>query len=421
MNVALAFGALMAFGAPIFIVLALTALIFILSTGEEALFSSYLGQFYGGMSHFGLLAIPLFILVGEMMNASGITLRLIGMSKILIGSVRSGLAYVNVVANGFMAAIIGSSIAQTAVMTRVIVPEMEKAGYTRASATAITCAGGLLGPIIPPSMPFIIYAVLAQVPVSDMFLAGIVPGLLLGGGFLILTGIIGFRRRYPISDQVSRKDAIATVLNGVPGLAVPATIILTILLGLGSPTDSAAMASLVAGMLGVFLYRELRLSDMPIILERTGLSSAMVLVLIAAANVFGWVTTYENIPQMVAEWITALATSPAGFLLLVTALLLAIGTIMDGMAAMIIVVPVLLPIATGIYSINPVEFGVIIVVTLVLGLLTPPVGACLYVAAGIAEVPPWDLFREVTPYIVFAIAIVVLLCYFPGISTFWMW
>lgn len=406
-------------GIPIFIVLAGTAMFYLLITGNMDLFLSYIPQLHSGLSHFGLLAIPLFILVGEVMNEAGITRRLINVSKAVIGSVRSGLAFVNVIANGLMAAIIGSAVAQTAVMSRVMVPEMERNGYNRSIATAITCAGGMLGAIIPPSMPFIIFAVLSQVPVSEMFLAGVIPGLMLATLFLILTGILGFIHDFPFSEKLDRDKVVQALVVGIPSLSVPVCIVATILMGWGSPVDAAAIGIALSLLIGFFIHKELNVQKLSLVLERTARNSSMVLILVASASVFGWVITYQNIPQAIANIVSGLASSPVTFLLIVALFLMLIGTVLDGVAAMIIVVPVLQPIATGIYDIPSVQFGVIVVLTLVLGLITPPVGASLYVASGIAGVPPWRLFIAIMPYLLLATLLVVALCFFPGIINFW--
>ncbi|MCG8492591.1 MAG: TRAP transporter large permease [Sneathiellales bacterium] len=413
----IAFAFFLFIGVPVFAVLILSTVVYILLTGETALFDNFLIQLYGGLGNMGLLAIPLFIITGELMNECGITSRLVALSRVFVGSVRSGLAFVNILANAFMAAIIGSAIAQTAVMTRVMVPEMVREGYPRADAAAMTCAGGLLGPVIPPSMPFIIYAVLSQVPVADMLIAGLVPGLLLAGAFIVMAAVIGFQKQYPKSDAVNRREALKVVLNSLPALIVPASIIGTILAGFGSPTEAVASASVAAILVGGFVYRELDFRLIPEILERAGRNSAMVLVIVAASAVFGWVIIYDQIPMKLADFMTGLTENRYLFLFLVVAALIILGMLIDGIAALIISVPILLPIAQDTYGIDAVQFGVVVVLTLVLGLLTPPVGAALYVSSSISKAPPVALFRSVFPYIAVTLVILMVLCLFPSIST----
>lgn len=413
----LVFFILLVIGLPVFAVLMFSAIAYILVSGQTDLFQNFLVQLYGGLGSFGLLAIPLFIVTGELMNECGITSRLVGLSRVIVGSVRGGLAYVNILANAFMAAIIGSAIAQTAVMTRIMVPQMERAGYPKADAAAMTCAGGLLGPIIPPSMPFIIYAVLSQVPVSDMLLAGLLPGVILAVAFLGVVAVIGFLKNYPKSEAVSRSQALKTIASAIPALSVPLSIVGTIVAGLGSPTEAAAAASIAAVAVGSLVYRELDIKRLPEILERAGRNSAMVLVIVAASAVFGWVIIYNQIPMKLAEFMTALTDNGLLFMLMVVVLLTILGTLIDGIAALIITVPILLPIAQDGYHIDPIQFGVIVVLTLVVGLLTPPVGAALYVASGISNVSPASLFRSVFPYILVAMIVIILICLFPALST----
>lgn len=413
----LIFLALMILGVPVFAVLVLSSMVYIGGSGHAALFDNLLVQLNGGLGNFSLLAIPLFIIAGELMNECGITTRLIALSRVLVGSVRGGLAYVNILANAMMAAIIGSAIAQTAVMTRIMVPEMERAGYPKADAAAMTCAGGLLGPIIPPSMPLIIFAVLAQVPVADMLISGLVPGLIMAASFLVLAGVIGFRRNYPRSEAYARAEALKVVVRALPALLVPLAIVATIVGGFGSPTEAAASAALVAILIGAFVYRELDLRRLPAVLERAGRNTAMVLAIVAASAVFGWVIIYGRMPARLAELLTGLTDNKYVFLLIIMLALLVLGTLIDGIAALIITVPILLPIATGVYGLDPVHLGIVVTLTLVVGLLTPPVGAALYVASGISGVRPIPLFRAVLPYIAVSVALLLALCFLPVLST----
>lgn len=407
-------------GVPVAVVLALSTLAYIFVSGETVLLSSFLVQIYNGMSAYALLAIPLFILVGEMMHECGITQQLIAVARVIVGPLRGGLAQVNLVANGFMAAIIGSAIAQSAMMSRVMVPEMKEHGYDTADAAAITCAGSMLGPIIPPSMPFIVFAVLGQVSVSGMFIAGIIPGIMLFIGFVSIVAFAARRRNYPASERIDRAGVRQIVVTALPALLVPASIMVTILFGFGSPTDAAAVTSIVALLLGKLYYRRFRFSRLPSVFLNTALNSAMVLFLIGTANAFGWVIVYAGIPQRLSLWIASLTADPTVFLLLVVAMLLIVGTMLESMAALILIVPILLPIAQDVFAIDAVQFGVVVVLTLVIGLVTPPVGAVLYVAAGITNIAPITIFRPMIAYVLLAVAVTVLLAVFPPLTTVWL-
>lgn len=415
--VAAVFLVLLLLGVPISLVLALTAAAYIQLSGNDTLFLSYVQQLFSGLEKYGLLAIPLFMLVGELMNEGGITKRLIRFASVFIGAVRGGLAYINLIANMMMASIVGSAAAQIAVMTQVMVPEMERQGYDRGFAAATTAAGGLLSPIIPPSMLFVIFGVLAQIPIGDMFIAGIVPGLLMGLGFLIAIAALGFKYNYPRGERMSAPEIRSALLWGLPAGLVPITIIGGILGGLTTPTESAALACLTALALGVFVYRDFRWRNVGPMLVRLGMNASVVLFLIATANVFGWVIVFEQIPQAVAAWLQTLTTDPFVFMLLVNVMLLFVGTVIDGIAAIILVVPILLPIAQDVYGISPFHFGVVVCINLVLGLLTPPVGAGLFIAARMANVAPTRIFVVLLPFLATTVLLLVLLSWQPWLVT----
>lgn len=410
-----AFLVTLAVGVPIGLVLCIAALAFILSSGNTVLLDSYALQLFNALNNFGLLAIPLFILIGELMNGAGITQRLVRLAAAFLGALRGGLAYINLVANMMVASILGSATAQIAMMSQVMVPEMERAGYRRDFATAVTAFGGLLGPIIPPSIVFVVYAVLAQLAVRDMLLAGLLPGLMLTALFLGTIALLGLRHDYPRGVSLTWGDKGRALVRALPMLAIPAIIIGTILGGFGSPTEAAALGALAAAALG-FAGRSLRVADLPTILLRTGINSALVLFLVASAGVFSWVLVFGQVPQTVAAWIETVATTPAAFMLLVLVILLLVGTVIDGIAGLIMVVPILLPIATDVYDIHPVHFGVVVSINLILGLLSPPVGIGLYVAANVAGVSPLKVFRVAVPFFLVTCAALVILALVPWIS-----
>jgi tripartite ATP-independent transporter DctM subunit len=401
---------------PIALVLALTALWYIATSGNTVLFSSYPQQLFGAIESYGLLAIPLFMLAGELMNEGGLTSRLINMARIFVGGFRGGLAYINLVANMMMAAIMGSAASQIAIMSRAMVPAMEKEGYSGSYAAAITAAGGLLSPIIPPSMLFVLFGVLAQIPIAEMFIAGIVPGLLMSGLFFIVIAVIGLVQQYPAGQWPDRKQMKSYLLMGIPAGLIPMVIIGGILTGLATPTESAALASLAALLIGKYVYKDLKFSHLPEILKRTALNSGMVIMLISAAGVFGWVIVYEQIPQAAAAWIAQQTADPFVFLLMVVGVLILVGMVIDGIAALILVVPILLPIAQQQFDISAYQFGVVVCLTLVMGLLTPPVGAGLFIGSSMTGIPPMKIFRSLLPFLLATLVTLVLLSAFPQLS-----
>jgi len=408
---------LLAVGLPIAFVLLGTALAYIRISDNGVLFQSFAQQLFSGIEQYGLMAIPLFMLAGEIMNRGGLIRRLIGLASIFVAGLRGGLAYVNLLANMMMASIIGSATAQISVMTQAMVPEMERAGYRRDFAAATTAAGGLLSPIIPPSMLFVIFGVLGQIAIGDLFIAGIIPGLMLTVGFLAVVAVLGLVHDFPQGEWLSKRAALREAFRGLPSALVPLIIVGGILLGYFSPTESAAAAALAALIIGRFVHRELDLRQLPEILLQTAINSTTVLFLIATANVFGWVIIFEEVPQRLTAWLTELSSDPFVFMLLVNAALLIIGAFIDSIAALILVVPLLLPIAQSNYGIDPYHFGVVVCINLVLGILTPPVGTGLFIAATLARIQPGRIFVALAPFLLVTVLVLILLSWQPWLVT----
>ena len=411
----LSFAGLMLAGMPIAFVLLGATLVFVLMSGNPAILNSIPQILFGSVENFDLLAIPLFVLLGEIMNESGLTRRIIIAVRVWLTRVPHNLVIVNLLSNLALAAIMGSATAQMAVMTRVVVPEMEKDGYDRGYATGLTASAGLLGPIIPPSMVFIIYGVIAQVSIAEMFMAGIMPGIAL---FLLILVIALWQagRNRQSGHRGAPLPAGSRIAATIPGLAtmvIPLVIVGGISAGVFTPTESAAVAIFVALLFGAVVFRELPLKSIPVIIDRTVTNTAIVLFLIMAAKVFGWVLTFNQVPQGVAAFIALLTQDPTMFMLLIVAALMVVGMFLDGIAALIILTPILLPVAVNNYGIDPIQFGVMMSLTLVLGLLTPPVGTGLYIAAALSGIPIMRLSRIVLPYVLATIAVILLVVFLP--------
>lgn len=396
-------------GIPISLVLAITSICYLLLGDLTTLMSSAPQKMFSGIDNFGLLAIPLFMLAGELMNGGGITTRLVSFARVLIGHYRGGLAYVTVIANMFLASILGSANAQAAMMSKVMVPEMEKEGYRRDFSAAITLASSIVAPVIPPSMLFIIYGTLTGASIADLFMAGVIPGIMLGVGFIIVIGIMNQKQQFPKSEKATFKMIIKSFFRVLPAMLIPFTIIFGILGGVFTPTESAAIACVIAFVIGL-TYRELKMKDMPEILVNTVVNTATISFLIVMANLFGFIIAYEQIPQLVADSMLSLSDNPLIFLLLVNIFLLLIGTVLDGIAALIILIPVMLPLLAT-YQIDPVHFGVIVCINLTIGLLTPPVGTGLFIVSSIAKVKFEDLIKSIMPFLAMAIIVLLILTY----------
>ena len=416
MTTGLFFLAVMLLGVPIGVCLCLAGIVYIFATDATVLFQSFPSQMFGGVDSYGLIAIPLFILIGEIMGSGGITRRLVDLAMGFVGAVRGGLAYVNVLANMMLASIIGSATAQVAIMSKIMVPEMEKQGYDKTFAAGVTVYGGMLGPIIPPSVMFVVYSVLAQVAVGDMLMAGILPGILLTVLFFIVIACMGLVYNYPRSEKKTLRERARTIALASPTLLIPIVIVGSILAGIANPTESAAVGAVVSALVGRFVTRELRFSMLPQILLRSAVYSAIVLFLVAAAAVFSWLLIYGKVPQAAAAWIQTVAKDPVSFLLITNVILLVIGTVIDGIPGLIMTVPILLPIATEIYHIDPRHFGVVVVVNLVLGLMSPPVGLSFFVAAAVTGAKPGKMFLVTLPFFLICCAALVLLSLFPSLS-----
>lgn len=397
-------------GIPISLVLGMITICYFFLVGNTTLLTSTPMRLFSGLENFGLLAVPLFMLAGELMNGGGITTRLVQFARVFIGHVRGGLAYVTVVANMFLASILGSANAQAAMMSKVMVPEMEKEGYNREFSSALTLASSIIAPIIPPSMIFIIYGTLSGTSIGGLFMAGIIPGIIYGIGFIALIAYMGYKNNYPKSERATAKEMVKSTVSVLPALLVPIVIIFGILSGAFTATESAAIACLIAFIVGAFLYRELDLKKLPQIFINTVISTATVTFLIAMANIFGWMIAFEQIPQLIANSMLSVSESPFVFLLLVNIFLLLIGMILDGIAALIILVPVLMPLVTA-FQIDPIHFGVIICINLTIGLLTPPVGTGLFIVSSIAEVRFERLVKATMPFLIVAIVILFIITY----------
>ena len=412
----LVFTLVMLIGVPIGLCLCIGGIAYIVSLNNPVLYQTYPLQMFGGVDSYGLIAIPLFILIGEIMNGGGITRRIVDMALAIVGSVRGGLAYVNILANMIVSSILGSATAQVAIMSQIMVPEMEKQGYDKDFAAGLTAYGGMLGPIIPPSVMFVVYSALAQTAVSDMLIAGILPGILLTLLFFAVIGLLGFFYNYPRADRRTTQERLMTILKALPTMLIPIIIVGSILSGLANATESAAVGAVAAALVGKYWTKEFHFSRLPEMMLRAGIYSAVVLFLVAAAAVFSWVLIYGKVPHATAAWVQTVAKDPITFMLLTNVILLLIGTVIDGIPGLIMVVPILLPLATEVYNIDPRHFGVVVVINLVLGLLTPPVGLCFFVAAAVTGAKPGRMFMLTLPFFGVACVLLVLLSIYPFLS-----
>ena len=403
-------------GLPIVGTILIGAVVFMATNDLTVLYDSIPIQFYGALEINSLLAIPLFLLVGEIMNKAGLTQRLIAVAEVLVGGTRGGLAYANLFTNAMAASILGSAVAQIGVMSKVMIPAMERAGYNRAFSGAVTVSAGLLGPIIPPSMLMIIYGVVAVQPIAPLFIAGIVPGLLIvaaPGLGIFLDWVLG--PGLPPGAETDRTTSVKVLLEGLVPAAIPVVVIAGIMLGVMTPTESGAVASIIALVLG-FAYREIKLRDLNDILLGVATNTATITGLIAAASVLSWVLAFQGVPDLVVETMKNLTSSPFVFLLLVIGLMLVLGMFLESISVLIVVVPLLMPVVNSL-GIDPIHFGVVCTVATVIGLVTPPVGPGLYIAMVQAQIRMGPLFKATVPFLAAVLAVLVLVAAVPELST----
>jgi C4-dicarboxylate transporter DctM subunit len=370
-----------------------------------------------GADSFPLIAVPLFILAGDFMQHGGMSRRLVSFANALIGHIHSGLAYVNVLACVFFAAISGSSPATVAAIGSNMIPEMEKVGYSRRFSGALTASSGMIGVMIPPSIPFIIYGVTAEVSIGKLFLAGIIPGVLFAFMFMFVARLL-LRNDTEIQESTTEFSTVGVLRSfreSIWALLVPVIILGGIYSGVFTPTEAGAVAVVYAAVIGIFVYGDIRLRDLPNILAGSAKTSGTILVLVIMATAFGRLITLARIPAELSASITNLSDNPIIILLLINLLLLVIGMFMETISSIIIMTPILLPVATAL-GVDPIAFGVILTVNLAIGFCTPPLGVNLFVASSISGVSIEQLSKAILPFFVGMIILLMLITYVPAIS-----
>jgi len=403
-------------GLPIAVALGLVAIFTMVVTAGPDLLIIFVQRTYAGTTSFPLLAIPFFVLAGNLMNVGGTTERIFQVAQLCVGRIRGGLAHVNVVGSVIFAGMSGSAVADAAGMGVIEHRAMTKAGYTSRFAATITAVSSTIGPIIPPSIPFVIYGSLANVSVGALFLAGIVPGLLMAVAMMTVIALFAKRMNLPRGDGFPPlRVAAGTIARAAPALLLPPTILVVIFAGIATPTEAAVVAAAYAFILGQYVYRELDWAATVDVLWDTARQTAQVMFIIALAAPFGWVLIQQQIPNAILTAFLGMSSEPWVILLIINVVLLILGMFIEGIAIMIIAYPVLLPIIVKI-GVDPVHFGVILVLNIMIGLITPPVGLCLYVVAGIAKISIAEITREIWPYVLALIALLMLITYVPALS-----
>ncbi len=369
-----------------------------------------------GIDSFALLAIPFFILSGVLMGKGGIARRLIDFAKVLVGMFPGGLAYVNVVACMFFGAISGSAVAATSAIGGFMIPIMNKEGFDKDFNTAITVSASTTGLLIPPSNILIVYSLASGgVSIAALFIAGYLPGLLVGLGLIFVAAILSIIRKYPVGERQGLVDGLKKLLDAIPSLLLIVIVIGGIIAGFFTATEASAIAVLYSLLLSVAVYREVKIKDLPAILIQTVETTAIVMLLIGTSSAMSWILSYENIPQDISAALIALTDSKIVILLLINLILLVVGTFMDMTPAVLIFTPILLPIVVQL-GITPLHFGIIMVLNLSIGLLTPPVGSVLFVGCGIGKTSITALSKALLPFYVVMFGILLIVTFFPWLS-----
>ncbi len=417
--VAITFFVLLIVGMPIGYVLGIAGVVGMWTIDPGGRFFAMAPErFFAGLDLFTFLAMPFFIFAGEVMNRSGITDRLIGLADALVGYLRGGMAHSNMVASVLFAGLTGAATADAAAFGNTLVPAMVKKGYTRPFACAVTAAGSIIGPTIPPSNLMVIYGSLMGVSIAGMFAAGILPGLLIC--LICMAVIAAFGKRWNLpkeGERPSLRRIFFAFKDGFAALMMPVIILGGILFGVATPTEAASIAVAYALFMGTVVYRKLTWTDLFAMLVRTSRITGIVFLIIASASILGWWMTFNQIPQAIAAAFLSVSDNPALIIAMILAMLLAIGMFMDINAMLIILAPVLAPLTLTI-GMDPVHAGIMIVLALNISLMTPPVGACLFVLASVTGEKIENIARELWPFLIAEVAILFLVAYWPGLTLF---
>ncbi|MCX5911420.1 MAG: TRAP transporter large permease [Deltaproteobacteria bacterium] len=404
-------------GLPIAVSMGLTAVIFFVALGETEVLTMVPARMYSSTTSFTLLAIPFFILTGNLMNSGGITHRLFRFAQNLVGHLQGGLGHVVVVSAMIFAGMTGAAVAEAAALGTVELEGMIKRGFDRKFSAAIVASASTIGPVIPPSIPFVIYGSITGTSVGRLFLGGFVPGFLMGLALMITVFLVSRRRNYPKERRATLREFLDSALGALSAILTPVIIIGGMVSGIFTPTEAAVAATVYALILTLFVYQEIGIKDLPKILWETLETSVRVLFIISAAGIFGWLLIHQRVPETVIKGLMALSGNPWMVLLIINIILLILGCFMEGICIMLLTIPVFMPMISKL-GIDPVHFGVMMTLNLMVGLLTPPVGMVLYTMSSIAKVPVWDLAHELRWHMVALMAVLFLITFLPGFVTF---
>ena len=410
-----AFLAFAVIGIPVFFAMGLASLVFILFSGGAVPLNVLASSLVQGMDSFAFLAIPFFFLAGELMNTGGITRRLLAFATSLVGHIRGGMSHVAILASMVFSGVSGSAVADASAIGTSIIPGMKEQGYPPAYAAAVVAAAATMGPIIPPSIAFVVYALLSEASVGRLFLAGALPGLLMGVYLLVTASLVARRRNFPFSPRASLRQQVSSFVNALPALAMPIIILGGIVGGVTTSTEAGVAAVFYAILVGRYLYQELSWPKIAAIVRESMISSGMIMLTIAASGIFSWLVANMAIGETLAATLRSLTESRWAMLALINIVLLLWGLALEPAVALVTLVPVLVPIAHA-YQIDLVHLGVVVVLNLMIGQLTPPSGVITYLTAQIAGAPLHTVFREALPFTIALIGVLLVVTFVPLLS-----
>jgi tripartite ATP-independent transporter DctM subunit len=401
---------------PIVVAIALTAVVFFVGLGQGNLLTMLPQRMYSGTTGFVLLAVPFFILAGNLMNTGGITSRIFRFARALVGHVPGGLGHVSVISSMIFSGMSGSAVADAAGLGQIQHKAMVDNGYKPALSASIVASSSTIGPVIPPSIPFVLYGVLTGVSVARLFMAGFIPGVLMGLAMMAAIAFMAKPRGLPRSPRANLKEVLVSLKEGILPLLAPVIIIGGIFSGLFTPTEASVVACIYAAILG-FIYKDLKLKDLPEILWKSIKQSTALLFIMAAASFFGWLTLYQKIPDSIIGNLASISVSGSGVILMIIIIDLILGCFLEGNSIFLITIPVFLPIMAR-YGLDLINMGVVMTLLIMIGNLTPPVGMCLFAVSSFSKVGIMDLARECWPYIVGILLVTILIAFVPEIATF---
>ncbi|MEA5085225.1 MAG: TRAP transporter large permease [Lachnospiraceae bacterium] len=411
----ISFIVLIVIGVPISVALGVASILAILSGMDVSLIVTSQTMF-NGVNSFPLMAVPFFVLAGNLMGEGGISTKLIQFVNLFFARVRGGLSIVAIGASMIFAAISGSCPATTAAIGGIMVPEMEKSGYSKQFSAATVAAAGTVGQVIPPSIPMVTYCVLANASVGDLFLAGVLPGILMGSIMMVVAYIYAIKNNVPkVSEKISAKQFVTTLLDSIWAIIMPVIILGGIYSGVFTPTEAGAIACVYSLVIGIFVYKELKIQDISKVFCKSAVASAVIMLIMGTVSTFSFVLTRERIPQLIATELLSITSNKYILLLLFDILLLIVGCFLNSSAAIALLTPILLPVLTSV-GINPYHIGIIFIVVMGIGMVTPPVGTCLYVAANISKLKFEEVVSGVMPYLIGLMVAMIIITYCEPLS-----